>query len=155
VSEPSTAVPSTQQSLPPKPPAHVGDTIDLKRIGNGTVAVTLVQMINPAKVVAGSGEAGKSYIAAKLTIKNTGTTTIVGDANNNVAVIGSDNRTYPAGYASVVGCRNFLYGEFILPAGHSTTDCVAFALPPDVKPVKVKYTPSAGIANDVGEWLNP
>jgi hypothetical protein len=72
-----------------------------------------------------------------------------------VRMIGSDDRTYPASYASVVGCRNFLYGEFILPAGESTTDCVAFALPPGVKPVKVKYTPPPGIAKDVGEWLNP
>jgi hypothetical protein len=153
VSEPTT--PSSQQSQTPDPPAHVGDTIELTRVGNGTVAVTLVEVMNPAKIAAGSGEAGKSYIAPKLTIKNTGTSTIVGVANNHVAVIGSDNLTYQASYASVVGCRNFLYGEFILPAGKSTTNCVAFALPPDVKPVKVTYTPPPGIAKDAGEWLNP
>jgi hypothetical protein len=155
LSEPSTPSPSPRASPAEKPPAHVGDTINLKRIGNGTVAVTLVGVINPAKVADGSGEAGKNYIATKLTIKNTGTSTIVGDANNHVAVTGSDNQIYPASYASVAGCKNFLYGEFILPAGDSTTDCVAFALPPDVKPVRVKYTPPAGIAKDVGEWLNP
>jgi hypothetical protein len=54
-----------------------------------------------------------------------------------------------------VGDTIALKGEFILPAGESTGDCVAFALPPGVKPVKVKYTPPPGIAKDVGEWLNP
>jgi hypothetical protein len=149
------AVSTSQHSPPPKPPAHVGDTLNLLPIGGAKIAVTLVEIINPATVQGGWEDPGKSYVATKLTIKNTGTSTVVGDANNNVAVIGSDDKSYRADFAGVPGCTNFTYGEFLIAAGDSETGCVVFALPPGVTTVKVRYMPSSGISRDVGEWLIP
>ncbi|MGH3559346.1 MAG: DUF4352 domain-containing protein [Mycobacterium sp.] len=154
VSEPA-ASPSTQKSPAPKPVAHVGDRLDLARIGGGKIAVTLVRVINPATVPNGWGDAGKTYIATTLTITNTGTSTIVGNSNSDVAVVGSDNQSYRADFATVTECKDFVFGWFLLAAGASKTGCVVFALPMGVTPVKVKYTPSSGISHDVGEWLNP
>jgi hypothetical protein len=151
----STSMPSTPPPAP-KPVAHVGDTLELNRIGNGTIAVTLVQVINPATVPQGIGEdPSKTRIATKLKITNTGKSTIVGDANNNVAVIGSDDHSYSADFADVTECTNFVYGQFLLAPDESTTGCVVFTLPPGITPAKVKYMPSSGISHDVGEWLNP
>jgi hypothetical protein len=148
------------QSPAPKPVAHVGDTLNLMRIGGQKIAVTLEQVINPATVPNGWGKPDKSYIATKITIKNTGTTTIVGNSNSDVSVVVSDNQVYRADFAAVTECKDFLYGWFIIPAneapeGNPATGCVTFALPQGVTPVKVTYSPSSGISRDVGEWLTP
>jgi hypothetical protein len=146
---------SMPQSPAPKPVAHIGDTLNLMRVGDQKIAVTLVRVIDPATVPAGWGDAGKTYIATQLKIRNTGTSTIVGNSNSDVAVVGSDNQSYSADFATVTECKDFAYGWFLLAAGASTTGCVVFGLPQGITPVKVKYTPSSGISHDVGEWLNP
>lgn len=146
---------TTPRSPAPKPPAHLGQTLHLMRIGEQAIAVTLDEVINPATVPNGWGDPGKSYVATKLTIKNTGTTTIVGNSKSDVSVVGSDNQSYGADVATVTECRDFVYGWFLLPAGDSLTGCVVFGLSAGVSPTKVKYTPSSGISRDVGEWLNP
>lgn len=152
-----TAEPTPAPSHTPvaKPPAHLGQTLDLMRIGGQKIAVTLTEVIEPATVPNGWGEAGKNYVAAKLRIENAGTTTIVGNSNSDVSVIGSDNQSYQADFATVTECQDFGYGWFLLAAGSSSTGCVVFALPTGVTAAKVRYAPSSGISHDVGEWLNP
>jgi uncharacterized protein DUF4352 len=146
---------STQRRVAPKPVAHIGATLNLMRVGDQKIAVTLERVIDPASVPPGWGDAGKTYIATQLKISNTGTSTIVGNSNSDVSVVGSDNQTYSADFATVTECKDFAYGWFLLAAGSSTTGCVVFALPHGITPVKVKYVPSSGISHDVGEWLNP
>jgi hypothetical protein len=146
---------STQHSPAPNQVAHVGETLNLMRIGEQKVAVTLVQVINPATVPNGWGNVGKTYIATKLKITNTGRSTIVGNSNSDVSVVGSDNHSYRPDLATVTECEDFAYGWFLLAAGASANGCVVFGLPPGVTPLKVKYVPSSGISHDVGEWLNP
>jgi hypothetical protein len=136
-----------------KPTGHVGDTLNLTRVDGGKIDVTLTQVINPATVEGSKAEPDKTYVATKLTISDTGTTAIEGDANVNVSVIGSDNRSYAADLNDVSECTNFDSGAFHLGPGESATGCAVFALPPGVSPTKVKYVPSAGFADDSGEWL--
>jgi hypothetical protein len=138
--------PPTQQTPASKPIAHVGEQ---------KITVTLLQVINPATVPNGWGDAGKTYIATKLKITNAGTSSIVGNTNSDVSVVGSDNHSYRADFATVTECKDFVDGWFLLAAGASTTGCVVFKLPQGVTSVKVKYAPSSGISHDVGEWLNP
>lgn len=147
---------TTFPSTPPPAPkvARIGQTLDLMRIGEQPIAVTLVQVINPATVPNGWSEPGKTYIATKLTIKNVGSTTIVGNSNSNVTMVGSDKQEYTADLATVIECRDFIDGWFIIPVGSTAAGCVVFKLPPGVTPAKVTYTPSSGIARDVGEWLS-
>ncbi len=144
-----------ESAAAPKPDGHLGDTLDLVRIGGQQIAVTLRRVVNPATVPHGWGEAGKTYVATTLTITNTGASTIVGNTNSEVMLVGSDNRDYRADIATVTECADFNYGWFLLAAGASTTGCVVFALPPGVRPAKVRYTPSSGISRDVGEWITP
>ncbi|HEU0189741.1 MAG TPA: DUF4352 domain-containing protein [Mycobacterium sp.] len=146
--------PLTVTTPPPKTAAHLGQTLDLMRIGDQRIAVTMLQVINPATVPNGWGDPSKNYMAAKLTITNTGTTTIVGNSSSDVVLVGSDNKDYHADLATVTECKDFVYGWFLLPAGVSQTGCVTFALPSGVTPAKVKYTPSSGIAREIGEWPN-
>jgi hypothetical protein len=136
-----------------KPTGHVGDTLNLTRVDGGKIDVTLTQVINPATVEGSKAEPDKTYVATNLTIADTGTTAIEGDANVNVSLAGSDNRSYAADLNDVSECTNFDSGAFHLGPGESATGCVVFALPPGVSPTKVKYVPSAGFADDSGEWL--
>ena len=151
---PETTFPPTE-SAPRNAAARVGATLNLMRIGEQQIAVTLLQVINPATVPNNWGEPGKNYIATRMTLTNTGTTTIVGNTNSNVTVVGSDNQEYRADFARVIECTDFVYGWFILPVGAAKTGCVTFALPTSVAPTKIRYTPSSGISHDVGEWLYP
>lgn len=141
------------QSTTPKAAAHLGETLDLTRIGAQKIAVTVDRIIDPATVPNGWGDPASSYVAAQLTIKNTGVTTIVGNSNSDVSVIGSDDQNYRADFATVTECRDFNYGWFLIAAGDSSRGCVVFKLPAGVSPTKVKYTPSSGISHDVGEWF--
>ncbi|MEB3034313.1 DUF4352 domain-containing protein [[Mycobacterium] nativiensis] len=143
------------QTATAKPAAHLGQTLNLMRIGGQKIAVTLTEVISPATVPNGWGEAGKTYSATKLRIENTGTTTIVGNGNSDVSVIGSDDQTYEADFATVTECRDFTDGWFLIAAGSSSSGCVVFALPTGVTVAKIRYSPSSGISQDIGEWLNP
>ena len=78
---------------------------------------------------------------------------IDGDVNINVAMVGSDDQSYVADLSNVSECTNFEAGTFHLDPGESATGCVVFALPHGVSPAKVKYLPSAGFADDFGEWV--
>lgn len=147
--------PGATQTPAPRPAAHIGQTLDLMRIGGQQIAVTLTEVIAPATVPNGWGAAGKTYLATKLRIENAGTTTIVGNSNSDVTVLGSDDQHYQADFATVTECKDFAYGWFLIPAGSSKTGCVVFALPIGVTAAKVRYAPSSGISHVVGEWLNP
>lgn len=136
-----------------KSAGHVGDTLDLTRADGSKVAVTVTQIINPATVTNGKAEADKTYVATKLTIADTGTTEVEGAVNVNVSLIGSDNQSYAADLNDVTECTNFDSGTFHLGPGQSAAGCVVFALPQGVTPAKVQYKPSAGFADDSGEWL--
>lgn len=132
---------------------HLGDTLDLIRADGSKIAVTVTRVINPATVANGEDETDKTYIATEMTLADTGKTSIEGDVNANVSVIGSDNQVYGAELNDVTECANFDLGEFHLTPGHSATGCVVFALPHGVSPAKVRYSPSAGFAEDSGEWV--
>ncbi|HET9874813.1 MAG TPA: hypothetical protein VFQ37_03510 [Mycobacterium sp.] len=153
-SKDSESAPATSEttSTASKPAAHVGDTLDLARVDGTKIGVTVMQVINPATVAKGAGDPGKTYLATKLKLADTGTVPIEGDVNVNVALVGSDNQIYIPDLNDVTECTNFESGEFHLEAGESTTGCVVFALPHGVTPTKVKYTPSAGFSPDFGEW---
>lgn len=142
---------ATSAGAPAKKPGHVGDTIDLTRADGSKIAVTLEQVINPATVQAG-GDAAKTYVATKLKLTDSGSAPIEGDVNINVSLVGSDDQSYTADLNNVTECTNFESGAFHLDVNESATGCVVFALPHGVGPVRVKYAPSAGFADDFGEW---
>lgn len=134
-------------------PGKLGDTLELTRADGSRIAVTVEQIINPASVEAGGAEAGKDYIATKLKLTDTGPSPIEGDVNINVSIVGSDDQSYTADLSDVTECTNFESGQFHLGVDESATGCVVFALPAGVSPKLVKYVPSAGFADDFGEWL--
>ncbi|MBS9532057.1 hypothetical protein KIH27_00460 [Mycobacterium sp. M1] len=142
-----------QTAAAAKPKGHTGDSLTLTRADGSTITVTLEQIISPATVTGGGGDPTKTYLATKLKITDPGTAAIDGDVNINVSVVGSDDQSYTADLNDVSECTNFESGAFHLSPGESATGCVVFALPHGVSPARVKYLPSAGFADDFGEWV--
>lgn len=151
---------STTPTTAAKGAAHVGATLSITA-GPNKADVSLNQIINPATGALGppmddnGNPNGNSYVAALLTIKNTGSSAFSGDANSDASLIGSNNETYSASFESVNECTNFNSGEYQLGAGESSTGCVVFSVPAGVTPVKFKYSANGGLVGDFGEWLIP
>src|ERR1019366_9728453 len=89
VNRPVSTGPTTTPSTAPV--AHVGATLSIAGSANAqsaanlTAAVTLVQVIDPAQPTSTyvTPDAGKRFVATVITIKNTSTGAIQGDANND------------------------------------------------------------------------
>ncbi|CAJ1499739.1 hypothetical protein MU0083_002257 [[Mycobacterium] kokjensenii] len=135
-----------------RPVAHPGDTLTLTRADGSNVVVTLDGVIRPATPTRSGAEPDTGYLATKFTITDPGPSEIEGSVNINVSVIGSDDQIHAADLKNVEECTNFDSGVFHLAPGESASGCVVFALPRGVDPVRVKYVPSAGFADDAGEW---
>jgi hypothetical protein len=151
----SSSTPSFSPTTPPV--AHVGGTLNLTGERGSAMAITLARIINPATGAEGppTGDNGKPsgrYVAAMVTIKNTGKSALEDDANNDASLVGSNNEVYTPALSAVTECTNFDNGIYRLAPGESVTGCVAFALPSNVNPSRFKYTPSSGFAADFGEW---
>jgi hypothetical protein len=151
---------TTATTKPSSSKAHVGATLSLTG-DNAKADISLNQVINPATGETGpptddqGNPNGDVYVATLLTIKNTGSSALQGDANNDSTLIGSNNQSYSADFDSVTECTNFNSGGYQLGVGESATGCVVFKLPPGITPVKFQYNPASGFASDFGEWLIP
>jgi hypothetical protein len=150
------SVPTTSEVTTPKPTtAHVGSAIN---IGGGSgLQVTVQQIIDPAS--SGnqylSADAGKRFVAVKLQIVNKGDAAYTDNANNNVALVGSDNQTATVSFYPITDCTSFSNGTYTLTAGASATGCVVFQLPNGVNSAKVQFKTNSGFSGSAGEWLNP
>jgi len=147
----SPAPPTTQ------PTGHVGSTLTVSMQAPGLTTadarVTLVKLIDPAP---GSDEfstpdAGTRFVGAEFEIVAIGS--VSDDANNDAAIVGSDNQTYqPDAFDSIAGCTNFNSGQVTLAAGGTSTGCVTFEVRTGVTPKVVTFgTEDATI----GQWQVP
>lgn len=137
--------------------AHVGATIDLKDQSGHAETVTVVKVVNPAT---GSDQfsqpqAGKTFIAVQLSIKNNSTAAIAPNPDLEVTLIDSNNQSYNPDFGNTIaGCQAFASTLSIAPAD-TTTGCVAFQVPSGTIPAKTQYTPSSGFSGSTGQWLIP
>lgn len=135
--------------------AHTGATIAVAS-GNDKANITLNQVIDPATGADSfsNPDAGKRFVGVKMTIQNTGTSTLNDDANITVSVVGSDNQSYTPTFDNIAECTNFNSGSYTLAGGESVTGCTTIQLPSAVTVTRVKYEPT-GFGGTSGEWLNP
>ena len=147
----SPAPPTTQ------PTGHIGSTLTVSMQASGVTTanarVTLVKLIDPAPGADefSTPDAGTRFVGAEFEIVAVGS--LSDDANNDAAIVGSDERTYqPDDFDSIAGCTNFNFGDVTLAAGGSSTGCVTFELRTGVTPKVVTFgTEDATI----GQWQVP
>ncbi|MGC2486666.1 MAG: DUF4352 domain-containing protein [Acidimicrobiales bacterium] len=121
------------------------------------LAVSVTQVIDPATAGTGSGlpDSGYRFVAVDLTVDNTSSQEVDGDANDALTVTGSDGKTYSADFGIVSECSNFYSGAGIidLHAGASASGCVVFELPTSVTVQSMSFSLSASYL-DTAEWTN-
>lgn len=124
------------------------------------MGVALNQLIDPATGTDGpptdsnGNPTNSSYVAAVVTILDTGSEAIRDDADDDAELVGTDGRDYTPDFEAVSQCTSFNSGEYSIGPGERVTGCVVFALPAEVAPARLLWTP-AGFSNDVGEWSIP
>jgi len=121
------------------------------------LAVTASQVVDPATAAPGSGlaDSGYRFVAIQVTLANSGSEEITGDANTSMTVTGSDGVTYTADFGSVSGCTNFQYGSglFDVPSDDSVSGCVVFELPTAISVQSISFSLAQGYL-DTAEWSN-
>jgi Domain of unknown function (DUF4352) len=136
---------------------HLGTAETVHDFYGDALAVSATQIIDPASAASGSGlpDSGYRFVAVQLTVDNTSTQEVDGDANDALTVTGSDGQTYTADFGSVSACTNFYSGTGIidLQAGVSASGCVVFELPTSVTVQSTSFSLSSGYL-DAAEWTN-
>jgi hypothetical protein len=135
--------------------AHVGDTLDLTTLSGKHFAATLTQVIDPAtgkKVSAGSG---KRFVATVFRITNSSGSSLQQNLGADVLVFDSSGNQYVHFHADLSDCSGATAAQLTVGVGQSATACAAFKLRNSVKVAKVQFIPTAGAANDYGEWIVP
>ena len=134
-----------EQSVQPSS-GHIGTTEAVSTTGR-TYAVTLDALIIPARPLTPTSSrptSGERYVAARLTIRDTGSVNVAGDADLSATAIGSNDQIYTSTFASVAGCTNFDYGSFQLSRSQSVVGCVTFEIPDAIRVSTIKWSTSAG-----------
>ena len=138
-------------------PTSLGSSQTVHDFYGDAFAVSATQVVDPASAASGSGlpDPGYRLVAVQLTVDNTSSQEIDGDANDALSVTGSDGQTYTADYANVSECSNFSSGSGIidLQAGDSASGCVVFKLPTSVTVHSMSFSLSSGYL-DTAEWTN-
>jgi hypothetical protein len=138
-------------------PSSLGTSETVHDFYGDAFAVSATQVVDPASAASGSGlpDSGYRFVAVQLTVDNTSSQEIDGDANDALSVTGSDGQTYTADFGSVSECSNFSSGSGIidLQAGDSASGCVVFELPTSVTIRSTSFSLSSGYL-DTAEWTN-
>jgi hypothetical protein len=157
---PTTSPTTTSAPDPQVADAHVGVTLNISS-GNTAASVTLTRVIDPATGVDGpptddnGTPTSDVYVATLLTVKNVGTQSFSGDADDNSVLIGSNGDAYDPGTEDVKGCTNFnrVPSSVTLKAGKTVDGCVVFALPSGITPVKLQYFMDDIFSDSPSTWL--
>lgn len=134
--------------------AHVGDTLKLETEGGRPFEVTLTQVADPATPTSGSPSAGKRYIAVLFGLNNTSSSTLSGNGNEDINVIGSNGRSYTPTHQTLRQCNHELV-LFHVAAGKTDNICVTFEIKRSVSVSQVQFSPAAGGAEYYGQWNVP
>lgn len=143
----------------PKPQPRLGALLHLTGQAGTPELVSADSVIDPAQgdSIAVVPSPGDRFVAAVFTVSNGGTTTLVDDADNDAALVGSDGLTYsPDLSAILVQCDRFGVGGssayIALAPGSVSNACVGFELPNSVRVAKVLWLPASGYGGGRGVW---
>jgi hypothetical protein len=151
------AAPKTVSSAAPtsKPAqnAGVGATLTATSENGAMYSVTLVQVVDPAQSADQflQPNAGNRFVA--VVFRLTGVKgSLQDDADNDAAIIGSDQQTYTPSLADTTAGTDFDNGSFTLTAGQSLTGAVSFEMPQSVKVAVVEWNPDSGFSTQQLRW---
>lgn len=146
----SASPPATATQAPPGP---VGTHFDLQDGDGNTYQVTLVKIVDPAQGAgrSGSPDSGKRFVGAVFRVKAVKGSPQNENANDDAVLIGSNGRTYAAGFSAIAGYANFDNGDLRVSQGSTVTGAVTFQVPDGVSVSAVQWGALSGFGAVV-EW---
>jgi hypothetical protein len=135
--------------------AHVGDTLDLTTLSGKHFAVTLTQVIDPATAKKANAGAGHRFVATVFRITNNSGSSLQQNLGADVLAFDASGNQYVHYHADMRDCSGASAAQLTVGVGQSATACAAFRLKNAVKLTQVQFIPTAGAANDYGQWVVP
>ena len=137
-------------------PAEIGAYFDVKDSRGDIYRVTLVKVIDPAQGADqfSTPDNGKRLVGAIFRINAVNGSPQNEDANNDAALVGSNDQSYTPAIDSIAGYTNFDHGQINVAQGDSTAGAVTFQVPTGVKASKVQWSTSSGFGSTV-QWNVP
>lgn len=140
--------PRVHGSLPAHPATGVGTSFPAKTGSGGTYLVRLDLILDPAQPAGrpATRQHGARLIGVVLTVKAVRGALQGVTAHREVAIVGSNGRTYSPVPAPIAGYAGFRHGRIGVARGGSNTGAVTFRLPAGVTVSRVTWAAGAGSA---------
>ena len=144
----ASGTPRVHGSLPPRRAAGVGTSFPAKTGSGGTYRVRLDLILDPAQPAGppAARQHGLRLIGVVLTVRAVRGALTGVIAHRQVAVVGSNGRTYSPVPTPIAGYAGFRHGRIGVAPGGSTTGAVTFRLPAGVTVSRVTWAAGAGPA---------
>ncbi len=144
----ASGTPRVHGSLPAHHAPGVGTSFPAETGRGGTYRVRLDLILDPAQPAArpAARQHGVRLIGVVLTVTAVRGTLQGVNAHREVAVVGSNGRTYRPVPTPVAGYAGFRHGRIGVARGRSTTGAVSFRLPAGITVSRVTWTAGAGPA---------
>lgn len=152
-STPSPGAPST-----PSPGAHalmpVGSTVNLSGLDNLKMAVTLVDVVDPAKSgtsFIGPGN-GERWVAAQFRLKNISDVPYHDSPSNGTRVIDSKGQQFDSTLTGGITAGAEFPGSVKISPGSTAVGFITYEVPETAKVVALQFGLDSGFAEDYAEW---
>jgi hypothetical protein len=142
----ASGTPRVHGSLPAHPATGVGTSFPAKTGSGGTYRVRLDLILDPAQPAGrpATRQHGVRLIGVVLTVKAVRGALQGVNAHREVAVVGSNGRTYRPVATPIAGYAGFRHGRIGVAQGGSATGAVTFRLPAGVTVSRVSWAAGAG-----------
>lgn len=142
---------SSKTSAAP-PAARVGSAVTLHGLNGQVVAVTLDKVLTVAHGTGGERPAkGHRFFAARLTVRNSGTTRLDEGPWISTQVVDSKGQQYDTAAVEGITAGPELPGSIKTTAGQSRAGWIVFEIPTGARITTIQYGASGGLG-DQGEW---
>ncbi len=143
---PTTTASSTSPTKGKTPVGKLGTSLTINGIRATLVAVS--NNARPRTVYDTLPSSSEIFDTATVKLTNLTSSHLVGASNAEIAMVGTDNKTYtPDIDYAVAGCEDFgsggATGTLDIPPGSSETGCVHFVVPAGVKVALIGFSPGA------------
>jgi len=152
---PTTVAPTTTTTNPTVGSTQTATTAG-PADGPGTIAITLVQVFDPATLSEGLvPPAGTRYVAIEIRIQNLGQAPFsMQDVYGDLAVVDAPGQRYSPQNYPLTECQGF-QAPMTLPPSQATLGCAPFALSTAAQVQYFNFSPDLGYDNTTLQWRLP
>jgi hypothetical protein len=135
-------------------PAGLGAAIDVTDTSGDKIAVTLVAVDPKTQATDGfsTPDAGDSYYAAQIQIKDVGSTAWSDDPSNCLVVKDGKGQEFQTTTVESISSGPLMNDTVNLAAGGTSLGWLVFEVPTGDQVTQVQFTPDSGMGEDTAQW---